>query len=227
MTDKKKPFVTPTNEKPKSVVDSPLKPDAEMHILVGGPYTKDGEEHRYGHTALRIKTKQYDLIYDFGRYGQETGIFGESGEGILRVWTSFNAYINGENFLKRKTTGFVYYVFSSQTNLSKNFFDEEIKKSTKFKGSNSSKTAYKLTTDYHALGPNCTTLSLDGARRAVPRIDEGSDKFIKPEAVLNGKELFALKMSGGAKRLFLPANLLEFLNQGYPIKVNKVEVYGG
>lgn len=227
MNDKKKPFVTPTNAEPKSIVNSLIKPDAEMHILVGGPYTKDGEEHRYGHTALRIKTARYDLTYDFGRYGQETGLFGESGEGILRVWTSFSAYINGENFLKRKTTGFIYDVFSNQTNLSKNFFDEAIKKSTKFGGSNSTRTAYKLSTDYHALGPNCTTLSLDGARQAVPRIDEGSEKFIKPEAVLNGKELFALKMSGNAKRLFLPANLLDFLNRGYPIKVNRMVVHGG
>ena len=110
MTEKKRPFVTPTNTKQKSVVDDRLKPDAEMHILVGGPYTKDGEEHRYGHTALRIKSPKYDLTYDFGRYGGVRGTFGESGDGILRIWTSFSTYIAGENALHRTTTGFVLFL---------------------------------------------------------------------------------------------------------------------
>ena len=62
-------LVVTTNEKPKSVVDDKLKPAAEMQILVGGPYTdSSGEEHRYGQTALRIKTSKSDLTYDYGRY---------------------------------------------------------------------------------------------------------------------------------------------------------------
>lgn len=52
---------------------------------------------------------------------------------------------------------------------------------------------YKLATDYHALGPNCTTLSVDGAKVAVPRIDYGSEKFNQPDQVLDWKEQLALK----------------------------------
>ena len=227
MTDKKKPFVTPSNTKLGSVVDDRLRPDAEMHILVGGPYTKDGEEHRYGHAALRIKSPTYDLTYDFGRYGRVTGTFGESGDGILRIWTSFSTYIAGENSLYRTTTGFVYFLFSSQTDRSKTYFENLIAGASRYGTQNSSRSSYKLSTDYHALGPNCTTLTIDGAKQAVPRIDEGSSAYIKPEAVLTRSERLALSLSGGASRLFLPANLQEFLNKSYPIRVNRVDTHGG
>lgn len=80
----------------ESVVVDQLRPDAELQILVGGPYTFAGEEHRYGHTALRVKNKKFDLTYDFGRYGRVTGDFGAEGEGILRIWSSFPDYIKGE-----------------------------------------------------------------------------------------------------------------------------------
>ncbi|WP_157786924.1 hypothetical protein [Herbaspirillum rubrisubalbicans] len=101
-------FGTKTVHAQQSLVDSKLKPDGEMHVLVGGPYTTSkGIEHRYGHTALRVKSKKSDLTYDFGRYSDTGGLFGESGDGILRKWLSFAAYIKSENTLNRKTTGFV------------------------------------------------------------------------------------------------------------------------
>lgn len=217
-----------TNEKPKSVVDDKLKPTAEMHILVGGPYTDPaGEEHRYGHTALRIKTSTTDLTYDFGRYGKITGTFGESGDGILRVWSSFQPYISGEIALKRKTTGFVYAIFEHQGALSNAYFNGLIKAGKSLDGKNTSvKSVYKLATDYHALGPNCTTLSVDGAKQAIPNIDQGSEKYNKPEDVLSFTERMALKAKGGASRLFLPANLLVFLNTGQPVKFLRADFYG-
>jgi len=227
VTGKTSTLVAKTNTKPNSIVNAPIKPDAEMHILIGGPYYKDGEEHRYGHAALRIKTDAYDLTYDFGRYGRETGVFGESGEGILRVWTTFSQYIKGENFLKRKTTDFVYSIFSHQANKTKKYFDEQIKNAGKFGGSNTHRKSFKLATDYHALGPNCTTITLDGAREAVPKIDIGSERFIKPSDVLDKKEILALRLSGGATRIFLPANLKDFLDLGYPIKFDRKDEYGG
>lgn len=222
-----KPFETTSNPKPKSLVDDQLKPAAEMHILVGGPYTDaSGEAHRYGHTALRIKTIKYDLTYDFGRYGKTSGTFGESGDGILRVWSSFQPYINGEIALNRKTTGFVYFIFDSQADLVKNYFDSLAQAGAELSSKSSvTKKVYKLATDYHALGPNCTTLSVDGAKQAVPKIDQGSDSFNKPEEVLDWKERLALKAKGGSSRLFLPANLLTFLYSGKPYKADKVVPY--
>lgn len=228
MAGGQKPFQAKTNDTPKSIADDKLKPTAEMHILVGGPYTDAaGEEHRYGHTALRIKTKNLDLTYDFGRYGKVSGTFGESGEGILRVWSSFQPYITGEIALQRKTTGFVYSLFDHQANLSNSHFDGLIKSGTSIEGKRTAtKQVYKLTADYHALGPNCTTLSIDGARKAIPNIDQGSDKYNKPEDVLTFAERMALRAKGGSSRLFLPANLLTFLNTGQPVKSIRIDIYG-
>jgi hypothetical protein len=222
-----KPFTTNTVETKNSVVDDRLKPNAEMHILVGGPY-KDasGEEHRYGHTALRIKTSKLDLTYDFGRYGKISGTFGESGEGILRVWNVFNPYIQGEVALQRKTTGFVYLIFDHQAIAAINYFENLTKSGHELTGKNtSSRKVYKLATDYHATGPNCTTISMDGARQAVPKIDTGSEKFNKPGDVLSMAERLALSASGGSTKLFLPDNLLKFLNVN-PIKPTRIDTYG-
>ena len=222
-----KPFTSTTVEARNSLADDKLKPNAEMHILVGGPY-KDasGEEHRYGHTALRIKTTKSDLTYDFGRYGKISGTFGESGEGILRVWSVFNPYIQGEIALQRKTTGFVYLIFDHQANAANTYFDGLIKAGREVAGKSTAvKKVYKLTTDYHATGPNCTTLSMDGAKHAVPKIENGSEKFNNPSEVLSLSERVALTASGGSSRLFLPANLLNFLNAN-AIKPTRVDVYG-
>jgi hypothetical protein len=223
-----KKFETTTNAIKNSVVDDKLKPTAEMHILIGGPYTSsDGEIHRYGHTALRIKTIKSDLTYDFGRYGETFGLFGESGEGILRVWSVFNPYISEEVALKRKTTSFVYAIFEHQANTANGYYNELIKTAKKLeKKSTRIKNVYKLASDYHALGPNCTTLSIDGAKYAIPNIDSGSEKYIKPETVLTSSEQFAVKVKGGASRIFLPANLESFLNTKKPIKPVRVEIYG-
>lgn len=204
-----------------------INPSAEMHILIGGPYTDDkGEEHRYGHTALRIKTSHFDITYDFGRYNGAAGTFGEQGDGILRVWVSFNAYIEGEKKLKRLTKGFVYQITDQQAETVKLYFDALQKEGTLVSAKNlPERKVYKLKKDYHALGPNCTTLSIDGAKQAIPDIDQGSMKFYKPEDVLSWPERAALSVSGGASRIFLPANLEKFLensNKKY-VKVDRYE----
>lgn len=228
MAGAQKPFQAKTNDTPNSIADDKLKSTAEMHILVGGPYTDPaGEEHRYGHTALRIKSKNSDLTYDFGRYGKIAGTFGESGEGILRVWSSFQAYISGEIALQRKTTGFVYSIFDHQATLTNSYFDGLIKSGKPIEGKRTTtKQVHKLAADYHALGPNCTTLSIDGAKKAIPNIDQGSEKYNKPEDVLTFTERMALKATGGSPRLFLPGNLLTFLYTGQPAKPIRIDIYG-
>jgi hypothetical protein len=223
-----KPFQTQTVESNQTVVDDKLKPTAELHVLVGGPYSLDGEEHRYGHTALRIKGTAVDLTYDFGRYGAVRGMFGETGDGILRMWSDFGAYIKAENALGRVTTGFVYSAFDHQIAAVKTYFDAQIAGGTALPGKDrAGMKVYKLAADYHALAPNCTTLSLDGAKQAFPNIDSGSEKFNKPADVLSGTERLALAAKGGAPRLFLPANLQSFLASGSPVKSVRVDRYGG
>ena len=226
---KPKPFETKTVESYSSLVDDKLTPNAEMHLLIGGSYVAaDGEEHRYGHTALRLKTSKFDLTFDFGRYGKTSGMFGESGEGILRVWSSFQPYINGENALKRTTTAFVYLIFDHQAVGPRRYFDQLIKAGKELVAKRTgSVSVHKLSIDYHALGPNCTTISMDGAKVAVPRIDVGSEKYNRPEDVLDFKERVALSANGGAKRLFLPANLQKFLSTASPVNLLRSDTYGG
>lgn len=222
-----KAFETQTVPSNQTVVDDKLKPTAELQILVGGPYKVDGEEHRYGHTALRMKTPLVDVTYDFGRYGATRGMFEESGDGILRVWTNFAAYIKAENALGRITTGFVYSIFDHQVQTVKSHFDGLIAAGKAMPSKDrAGMKVYRLATDYHVLAPNCTTLSLDGAKQAIPNLDAGSEKYNKPEEVLTLKERLALAATGGAPRLFLPANLQTFLSSGSPTKPIRIDRYG-
>jgi hypothetical protein len=223
-----KVFNTRTVPSNQTVVDDKLKPTSELQILVGGPYTDpSGEEHKFGHVALRIRSPKFGATYDFGRYGKITGAFGQSGEGILRVWYEFQPYINGEIALNRKTTGFVYPVFDHEADAAFNYFNNLIEAGTMIKGKSSSvKTTYKLAFGYYATGPNCTTMSMDGAKKALPKIEIGAEKFNKPEKVLGFGERTALGASGGATRLFLPANLLDFLQHGCLIKADRTDIHG-
>jgi hypothetical protein len=215
-----------------TLVDEKLTPTAEMHVLVGGPYTLNGEDHRYGHTALRVIDKGVDKTYDFGRYGRVTGDFGAEGEGILRVWSSFGPYIAGENALKRKTTSFVYKIFSHQAKAIFDYYDSVIasaKPRTELERSRTFLKVYQLGANYHALGYNCTTFSLDGAKRAHTNFESNGAPFIKPEEVLSFSERLAMKTVGGGvpTRLFLPANLEKYLKLNPSVPPLRVETHGG
>jgi hypothetical protein len=229
-----KPFETQTNEKPKSVVDDKVNPTSLMEILVGGPYGG----HIYGHTALRVKKPAKEYVYDFGRYrntysenigmGIELkGADSPRGEGILNIWENFDDYIAGENGLGRTTWGYKYKIFDAQADAVINFYQSQIEGLAPIKKTASFK-AYKLQTDYFALGPNCTTLSISGAKHAVPRIDEGSENFIEPSAVLSTMTILAMKAKYGTPtKLFLPVNLQKYLDTGPKIRVDEKATYGG
>lgn len=223
-------FNTSTVPAKDSVADDTLKPTAEMHILVGGPYTSDGEEHRYGHTAIRVKAAASDTTYDFGRYARVTGQFGAEGEGILRVWSSFATYIAGENSLKRVTTGFVFAIFEYQAKQINDYYKGLMGSGTPrtdLERGRASLKVYQLSTNYHALGLNCTTLSVDGAKVVFPNFEAGGSDYIKPEAVLSFAERMALKAMGTPGRLFLPANLQTFLSSKPAVAPIRTDKYGG
>ena len=85
------------SESPTQIV--PLKPEAELHLLVGSAYGEGETESPYGYTAVYIKLKGREYIYDFGRYGKTQpesfgpftldGSSSPRGEGILRIWNNF------------------------------------------------------------------------------------------------------------------------------------------
>ena len=223
-------FNTTTVPSNRTVVNAQLRPEDEMHILVGGPYQLNGEEHRYGHTAIRVKTPTTDTTYDFGRYGRVTGDFGAEGEGILRVWSAFEPYIAAEKVLARITTGFVYAIFDHQAKAINDHFAAMIaasKPRPELEKTRANLKVYQLQSNYHALGYNCTTLSLNGARAAYPDFEAGSNAFIKPDAVLTFSERLAMRTVGGGtpSRLFLPANLQEFLSTKPAVKPTRIDKY--
>jgi len=195
---------------------------SKIEILVGGPYTIAGEEHPYGHTALRTITQEHDLIYDFGRYRNTWGIGDSEGEGILNIWTDFAKYIASENSLGRPTTGYVYLVSEIDAAQASEFFSSKISGKKPIKDLGYMK-RYKLDQDYHALNHNCTTISLDGAKRAIPNIGKGSDQFIEGKG-LEFKEKMAAKLAGWPKNIFMPADLSEFLKS--KSSPNKINSYG-
>jgi hypothetical protein len=228
-----KTFETQTNEKPRSVVDDNLTPTAMMELLIGGPYGG----HIYGHTALLVKKSGLEYIYDFGRYrhtySEDIGMGIElkgadspRGEGILNIWDKFSNYIKSENDLGRTTWGYRYKIFDSQANSIIRFYKNQTNGLSPILRT-SSHIAYKLRQDYFALGPNCTTLSIDGAKQATPRIDEGSEKFIDPSEVLSTMTIIAMKAKYGTPtRLFLPTNLKKYLDSNPKIRFNENITYG-
>jgi len=192
---------------------------ATIEVLVGGPYG----DHPYGHAALRVNTSKDERVYDYGRYRKVWGIGGSEGEGVLQVWKEFKRYIASENSLGRVTTGFVYEVPEAKAQAIIDHFEgrtagkKPITKSSIFD-------SYVIDT-YNALGPNCTTVTLDGAALAVPKIEDNWKKHQQGRG-LNFSEKALSKAKGWPSRIFMPADLQGMLDEGSPAYKSK-NTYGG
>lgn len=191
---------------------------ASIELLVGGPYT----DHPYGHTALRVTTKSGEYIYDYGRYARTWGVGNSEGDGVLNVWTNFDAYIAEEKSLKRKTTGFLYDVSEEQALAIIKFYDSKIA-TKKPKSSTKVKTSYVIE-DYYALGPNCTTLSVTAAKVAIPNIDADWKRYQDGRG-LSMMERGIVSAKGWPSYIFMPADLLEMLNNSTARKPKAVRSY--
>lgn len=229
-----------TQEPGAPVVKATLRPTAWLELLVGGPYTKGGKEHRYGHTALLIRYSGGEFVYDYGRYRTiypekiDAGIMtihldGDSsprGEGVLKVWSNFARYIASENALNRSTVGYGYAIMESQAQLIFRYFQVMLRGIEPYER-NAVHQRYKTKMDYFALGPNCTTVSVDGAKQGVPGIVEGSEKYINADGIMGNDALIGMKIQGYKlpTRVFLPANLGAYLDGKPAIKVEKRTIY--
>lgn len=203
-----------------------------IEILIGGSYRDPftGGEHRYGHAALRVVDGTSERVYDYGRYGQVTGEFGAEGEGMLRVWSDFNAYIQSENRLGRLTTGFTYAVKESEAKAINAYYQRHIDSAVevRMKSGTSAMRQYKLQQNYHALGSNCATMTLGGAKRAFPEIDRDSARHNQGRGLNAAERIAARARNFGAwpKNIFMPADVQAMLEASdqKPLKVTK---YGG
>jgi hypothetical protein len=203
---KEKYLTESLNTSPKKVL---IDDQAILCILVGGPYTQRGESHPYGHVALRVIMGNQDITYDYGRYGLKWGVGGTEGEGMLNIWTDFNKYISSENSYGRVTKGYYFRVRKNAADQTVKHFDNKIKNKSPIRDIGIMK-RYRIE-DYHALKTNCTTISVDGALTALPFLMNGSDKYIEGYG-LGLKEKLAAKAAGWPNRIFMPADLDNFLN---------------
>lgn len=183
---------------------------SKLQILIGGPYTKNGENHPYGHAALRVVKPGSDQTYDFGRYGKVWGVGGSQGEGIMRVWSNFANYIAGEKATGRVTTGHTLCVTEAQADAIKQSFDEKLKGANDLGKSSSGYRKYRLAQDYDALGSNCTTQTLDGAIAGLPPVDDAAGPFNTGRG-LSGGESMMVKLKGWPDHIFMPEDLNAYL----------------
>lgn len=192
---------------------------ASAELLVGGPYAG----HPYGHTALRVTTSKLDRVFDYGRYGRYWGFGNSEGEGILRVWNDFNAYIKEENLLHRVTTGFAYETSEENAQKILDYFDQKTagKKVTLTKPEKRE----VLIDTYNALGPNCTTLSLAAIKQIFPDIDREWPRFQMGRG-LGMSEKLAVTAKGWPSFIFMPGDLQAMLESPSAKKPKKVNKYG-
>jgi hypothetical protein len=193
---------------------------ASLELLVGGPF----KDHPYGHTALRVTTKDQDIVFDYGRYRNTWGLGSSEGEGILNVWNDFNAYIKEENSFGRITTGFVYETSEENARNVLRFYDQKISGKPVL-GTTRLKKIVHIDT-YNALGPNCTTLSVAAAKTIFPNIDQEWPKYQQGRG-LGMMEKAAVSAKGWPKFIFMPADLQEMLGSPNARKAKKVNKYGG
>ena len=154
------PYATMMNN-PLSFVD--LKGDS-VELIIGKPYIDaNGEEHPYGHVALRVYNAKegYDMVYDFGRYGKTWGLLDSKGEGILNVYNDGGSYLKSEMSL-RSSVGYMQPTTTAEDKQVIAHFSGLIQKGAVYKTGavpGGGGTAYKLSADYDVLNNNRTTVS--------------------------------------------------------------------
>jgi hypothetical protein len=195
---------------------------SSIQLLIGGPYVIKGEEHTYGHVALRVISSNGERIYDFGRYNGETGPFGE---GRLRVWTKFPKYISSENATGRTTTGFLYRISPTAADQVNSHFSNLIGTRPFVKAYGDYMKEYRLAADYHALTNNCATISMEGARVAIKDLDYNVSKYNEGRG-MSFAERTAAKVRGWPSFIFMPADLQKMLEENPNHKPHKIEKYG-
>ena len=199
-----------------------------VELLVGGPYKALDGMHTYGHMALRVMISKEERIYDFGRYGKTGGDFSAEGEGILRVWKDFNSYISGENSYGRTTKGFSYSITTEQAEKIFAHYSSIIAGATKRRSKHPNSEEYKLAEDYHGITNNCATMSLSGARIALPGIDANSSAYNVGAGMSSLEKVAARGTNLGAwpSKIFMPADVQAMLETEKKYVPKKVEIYG-
>jgi hypothetical protein len=212
----------PTTERSTINVSSPA-----IELLIGAPYTQNGLPHTYGHMALRVITSSVERVYDFGRYGKIAGEYSAEGEGILRIWESFNSYISNENSYGRSTKGFVYEVNEDSARKIINYYLRVIVDAVERRAKHPHMKEFKIPRNYHGITNNCVTMSLSGAKIALPKIDENAARYNQGRG-MSAKEKTAAMVTnfGWPNHIFMPLDVQAMLESEKRYPVEKVVQYG-
>lgn len=199
-----------------------------VEVLIGGPYKAADGMHAYGHTALRVSTGKEERVYDFGRYGKTGGDFSAEGEGILRVWSDFNSYIAGENSYGRTTKGFSYSITEDQASKILAYYASLTANATKRRAKHPNEEEFKLSKDYHGITNNCATMSLSGARIALPGIDANGTAYNVGRGMSDLEKVAARGTNFGfwPSHIFMPADVQAMLETEKKYVPKKIEIYG-
>jgi hypothetical protein len=179
----------------------------------------------YGHVALRVVNAGSDKTYDYGRYGKTWGFGDSQGEGMLRIWSDFGKYITGENATGRTTTGYTFTVTPEEAQKVDDYFSGKIAGITPNQDRGYMK-QYKLADDYDALSSNCTTLSVEGAKQALPNIDKHASSFNEGRGLGFGEKI-AAKAAGWPGHIFMPQDLGALLSGTSGTEKPTIETYSG
>ncbi|SDH49137.1 MULTISPECIES: hypothetical protein [unclassified Duganella] len=200
----------------------------KIEILIGGPYKAADGMHTYGHMALRVSTTKQERVYDFGRYGRTNGEFSATGDGILRVWSDFGAYISGENAYGRVTRGFSYNVTDEQAIKIFSHYEQLTASATKRRAAHPKEEEFKLAKEYHAITNNCATMSLAGARLALPSIDAQASRYNEGRGMSEVEKIAARGSNFGfwPSHIFMPADVQAMLETEKKSIPSKIESYG-
>jgi len=132
-----------------------------IELIIGKPYNG----HPYGHVALRVFNSEagYDYVYDFGRYRGVWGIAGESGEGILNIYSDSEPYLQQQQAL-RESVGYYYPTTESEDMIVIEYYKSLVEGAEEVTISWLDKSAksYKLKKDYYVFSNNCCTKSTEG-----------------------------------------------------------------
>jgi hypothetical protein len=196
-----------------------------MEIVIAGPY----EGRSYGHAALRVVTPAGDRTYDFGRYGETFGEFGARGEGILRVWSSFIAYLWEESKTGRTIHSYVYAIGAHQAQSLERHYARLIAPAARRIGAGkpAGMAEYKLPRNYHGVTNNCTTMVLAGVTLALPQLLYRPGRYNTGRGLSAREKAGARFASGGnwPREIFMPADVQRMLEANPYRAPDRIDTY--